>query len=146
MLHANLQRTQVLAIDHADPEVLLARADSDLASARSTATIFALQPVLEEHNQQKMPTVRHRTLSQRVRRSVTRWSGRNFVLVTYHNVGMLDWAVLFWRWLRAAGLERFLLLELDGKTATPHVRLAVRFTSSARPRATWRDGCHPSSP
>ena len=63
-----------------------------------------------------MPTVRHRTLSQRVRRSVTRWSGRNFVLVTYHNVGMLDWAVLFWRWLRAAGLERFLLLELDGKT------------------------------
>jgi len=57
-----------------------------------------------------------RTFAQRVRRSTTYMHGRSFVLVTYHNLGMLDWATLFWQWLRAAGLRRFMLLELDGKT------------------------------
>lgn len=40
--------------------------------------------------------------------------GRNVVLTTYHNVGMMHWAVLFWGWLQMAGINRFLLLDLDG--------------------------------
>ena len=56
------------------------------------------------------------TFAERVRRSVTTRHGRRFVLVTYHNVGMLDWASLFWQWLAVAGMQRFMLLELDGQT------------------------------
>ena len=43
-------------------------------------------------------------------------AGRNFVLVTYHNIGMIDWATLFWGWLDRNGIKRFMLLELDGLT------------------------------
>ena len=57
-----------------------------------------------------------RTFAERVRRCTTKLHERSFVLVTYHNLGMLDWASLFWQWLRSAGLRQFMLLELDGKT------------------------------
>jgi hypothetical protein len=63
------------------------------------------------------------TFAQRVERSTTKLHGRQFVLVTYHNIGMLDWAVLFWRWLRRAGIRRFMLLELDGLTCDAARRL-----------------------
>ena len=43
-------------------------------------------------------------------------AGRNFVLVTYHNIGMIDWATLIWGWLDRNGIKRFMLLELDGLT------------------------------
>eukprot|EP00967_Tisochrysis_lutea_P068708 scaffold90119_cov21-Tisochrysis_lutea.AAC.1 len=42
--------------------------------------------------------------------------GRNVVLATYHNIGMLDWATLFWGWLQSSGIHKFFLLELDGVT------------------------------
>ena len=41
---------------------------------------------------------------------------RSVVLTTYHNIGMIDWAELFWGWLEAVGIPKFLLLELDGVT------------------------------
>jgi hypothetical protein len=63
------------------------------------------------------------TFGQRVQQSITRLHGRQFVLVTYHNVGMLDWAVLFWKWLHRAGMRRFMLLELDGLTCDAARRL-----------------------
>ena len=56
------------------------------------------------------------TFATRVQRSITQVKGRKFVLVTYHNIGMLDWAVLFWKWLHRVGIQRFMLLELDGMT------------------------------
>ena len=57
-----------------------------------------------------------RTFQRRVRQSITRVGGRDFVLVTYHNIGMIDWATLFWGWLERSGIRRFMLLELDGLT------------------------------
>ena len=42
--------------------------------------------------------------------------GRDLVLATYHNIGMMHWATLFWGWLQASGVARLLLLDLDGLT------------------------------
>ena len=38
------------------------------------------------------------------------------MITTYHNVGMMHWAVVFWGWLEAARLQKLLLLDLDGLT------------------------------
>ena len=56
------------------------------------------------------------SFQRRVRRSTIRVSDRDVVVATYHNIGMLDWATLFWGWLATSGIDRFLLLELDGVT------------------------------
>jgi len=40
------------------------------------------------------------------------------VLTTYHNIGMLDFATLFWAWLKVSEIGRFFLLELDGLTCS----------------------------
>jgi hypothetical protein len=55
--------------------------------------------------------------------------GRAVVLATYHNIGMLDWANLFWGWLRASNIDRFFLLELDGVTcqAAKNLNCSVHF-------------------
>lgn len=51
-----------------------------------------------------------------VRRSTMNVAGRSIVLATYHNVGMMHWATLFWGWLYASRIHRLLLLDLDGLT------------------------------
>jgi hypothetical protein len=55
--------------------------------------------------------------------------GRSVVLATYHNIGMLDWANLFWGWLKASNIDRFFLLELDGVTcqAARNLNCSVQF-------------------
>lgn len=53
---------------------------------------------------------------RRVRRCAIKVGNRDVVIATYHNIGMLDWATLFWGWLATSGIDRFMLLELDGVT------------------------------
>ena len=57
-----------------------------------------------------------RSFIRRVRRATITVGSRSVVLTTYHNIGMIDWAELFWGWLEAVGIPKFLLLELDGVT------------------------------
>ena len=59
---------------------------------------------------------KEKTFKRRVKRSTVRQGGRDFIVATYHNIGMLDWARLFWDWLLVSGIDRFMLLELDGLT------------------------------
>ena len=51
-----------------------------------------------------------------VHRSTMDIAGRKLILATYHNVGMIHWATLFWGWLQASGIAKLLLLDLDGLT------------------------------
>ena len=51
-----------------------------------------------------------------LRRSAMQVGGRQLVLATYHNVGMVHWATLFWGWLQVSGIAKLLLLDLDGLT------------------------------
>jgi hypothetical protein len=69
------------------------------------------------------------SFTRRVRRSTIRHGSRDIVLATYHNIGMLDWATLFWGWLEASGIDRFFLLELDGLTcdATRALNCSIKF-------------------
>ena len=88
-----------------------------VAGPAQEAIVFRLEPVMPPSSPSSTAaTAPSSSFKDRVRRSVTRAQGRDFVLVTYHNVGMLDWARLFWRWLHISGLRRFMLLDLDGKT------------------------------
>ena len=73
-------------------------------------------PSEERHREKSLKSGQKPTFKQRVLKSVTRVANREFVLVTYHNVGMIDWATLFWGWLSRSGIRRFMLLELDGLT------------------------------
>ena len=52
------------------------------------------------------------------------------MLATYHNVGMMDWAVLFWKWLIASHIQRLLLLDLDGLTCAAGEPLNAPVASS----------------
>ena len=54
--------------------------------------------------------------AEAVRASVEVSAGRRVVLATYYNLGMLDWAEIFWGWLVVSGYRRLLLLDLDGLT------------------------------
>ena len=115
-LHLDSASTSAaLALDPA------AQTQSLIAGAAATAGVFEMQLVLPPTRQRATANGLAKqgdesSFAERVRRSVTSLHGRSFLLVTYHNVGMLDWAALFWQWLRTAGLRRFLLLELDGQT------------------------------
>lgn len=42
---------------------------------------------------------------------------------------MLDWATLFWGWLTTSGIDRFMLLELDGVTceAAQNLNCSLQF-------------------
>lgn len=119
-------RTRAIGRDARDPMAL-----TSVAAAATEVAVLRVQPVLSSRGVRRggsraagshassTDDLKHSgpsTFARRVQRSVTRMHGREFVLVTYHNVGMLDWAVLFWKWLHRAGLRRFLLLELDGLT------------------------------
>ena len=53
---------------------------------------------------------------RKVRRSVMSVEGKQIVLATYHNLGMMGWSVLFWQWLVASNVPKLLLLDLDGLT------------------------------
>ena len=57
-----------------------------------------------------------KSFARKVRRSAIRMGNRDVMIATYHNIGMLDWATLFWGWLTTSGIDRFMLLELDGVT------------------------------
>lgn len=153
VLHVDYQRTVALGQSAQSPAILT-------TVPSSQASCFHFQRVIQHahhsdarrkdqaplpHEQQhvwrRQPHVDlklggRETFAQRVRRSTTRMGGRSFVLVTYHNVGMLDWAVLFWKWLHNAGLQRFMLLELDGLTcdAARELNCPLRFEC-----ATGRD-------
>jgi hypothetical protein len=95
---------------------------STASETRSAPAIIQFERVLPSNGAtgKQHPLPREEvSFAERTRRCKTKsLSGREFVLVTYHNVGMLDWAVLFWRWLHSSGLRRFMLLDLDGKTCS----------------------------
>ncbi|KAL1515492.1 hypothetical protein AB1Y20_002116 [Prymnesium parvum] len=87
----------------------------------NASCLFELQRVIapteERAREKETPAVdRAVAFKRRVQQSITRVAGRDFVLVTYHNIGMIDWATLFWGWLDRSGVKRFMLLELDGLT------------------------------
>ena len=123
-----------LGLNHAPESAALIQ-----ASAATTASVFELQPIITAAGaaasspaatpglDEGSTRSSERSFEERVKRSVTTLQGRSFVLVTYHNVGMLDWATLFWRWLAFAGMRRFMLLELDGQTCD-----AARALNSSR--------------
>ena len=78
-----------------------------------------------EERAQEEKTENDSTFVQRVRQSTTHVGGRDFVLVTYHNIGMIDWATLFWGWLERSGIQSFMLLELDGLTCDASTALNI---------------------
>ena len=104
---------------------------STTSEARSAPAIFQFERVLSSTSGASQPwPTEPASFAERTRRCKTKsLSGREFVLVTYHNIGMLDWAVLFWRWLQSSGLRSFMLLDLDGKTCSAAAALnsSLRF-------------------
>ena len=91
------------------------------ATGSGAASMFRLKRVVAPNKYQSQPSNprsagREKTFTRRVKRSTVRLGGREFVVATYHNIGMLDWARLFWDWLSVSGIDRFMLLELDGLT------------------------------
>ena len=100
------------------------KAGSGTAGAFNESALFELQRVVAPHKKALAETRGSakgagrtaKSFMRRVRRSVVRVSGRDVVVTTYHNIGMLDWATLFWGWLATSGIDRFMLLELDGVT------------------------------
>ena len=70
-----------------------------------------------------------KSFMRKVRRSAIRVGTRDVVIATYHNIGMLDWATLFWGWLSTSGIDRFILLELDGVTceAAQNLNCSLQF-------------------
>lgn len=95
-------------------------------SACSTDEI-EIQLVVDGHapaNQTSEPNGFEKT----VRRSTMQVAGRSIVLATYHNVGMMHWATLFWGWLFANRIHKLLLLDLDGLTCGASRTLSSRHT------------------
>jgi hypothetical protein len=91
------------------------------ATGGGTASMFRFKRVVAPNKYQSQPSNprsagREKTFTRRVKRSTVRLGGREFVVATYHNIGMLDWARLFWDWLLVSRIDRFMLLELDGLT------------------------------
>lgn len=85
------------------------------------SALFELQRVVAPHKKalredKKGAGRTDKSFMRRVLRSTVHVSGRDVVVATYHNIGMLDWATLFWGWLATSGIDRFMLLELDGVT------------------------------
>ena len=102
----------------ADPQKLVAAAGGT-AEGVNTSALFELQRVVapeKEREQEAAPPGGALSFVERAKRCVMRKGGRDVVLATYHNIGMMDWASLFWGWLKASAIDRFFLLELDGLT------------------------------
>ena len=107
--------TRYLCEDATRPGTFLVGDQSDQSRAARQTDEFELQLVVDGRvvaNQTTEPSSFERT----VRRSTMRVAGRSIVLATYHNVGMMHWATLFWGWLYASRIHRLLLLDLDGLT------------------------------
>jgi len=83
----------------------------------------------KEREQEAAPPGGALSFVERAKRCVMRKGGRDVVLATYHNIGMMDWASLFWGWLKASAIDRFFLLELDGLTckAARALNVSVHF-------------------
>ncbi|KAL1526343.1 hypothetical protein AB1Y20_015057 [Prymnesium parvum] len=95
--------------------------DSAGAPPPPPLALFEWQPIVRPD----APAASEVGFAARVKRSAVQASGRDVVLATYHNVGMMHWAVLFWGWLRAAGIDKLLLLDLDGLSCAASQSLAA---------------------
>lgn len=87
-------------------------------AGRPSRDEFELHRVLEATQKADANQTRtdQQAFERTVRRSAMDIAGRKLVLATYHNVGMMHWATLFWGWLQASGIAKLLLLDLDGLT------------------------------
>ena len=93
------------------------------SSEASAAAVVKLESVLAPLKERAArPSPMPGSFERKARRSAMSVEGRQVVLATFHNLGMLDWAVLFWKWLVVSSIPKLLLLDLDGLTcaaATP---------------------------
>lgn len=127
----------------AHSEILVVGADREASATcagRSTAAqvswpnqaLFEWQRIVSLDSSSSPGLEAEGSLAQKVRRSTMHIRQRNVVLATYHNVGMMHWATVFWGWIEAAGIDRMLLLDLDGlscdasKTLTKMEQISVR--------------------
>ena len=97
-------------------QLVVANASAGSSSASMAATIELERILAPASDRANRPDPRAGSLAAKVRDSAMTVEGRRVVLATYHNVGMMDWAVLFWKWLIASHIQRLLLLDLDGLT------------------------------
>lgn len=101
----------------AQPAQLVVANTTTSRSSASMAAIVELERILAPTSERaNRPGPRDGSFAEKVRGSAMTVEGRRVVLATYHNVGMMDWAVLFWKWLIASHIQRLLLLDLDGLT------------------------------
>lgn len=92
-------------------------ANATTSSSASMAAMVEMDRILAPASDRaNRPGPRAGSFAAKVRDSAMTVEGRRVVLATYHNVGMMDWAVLFWKWLIASHIQRLLLLDLDGLT------------------------------
>ena len=87
---------------------------------RPAAATFELQRVVAPYSERppaaNTSAAGDGNFAEAVRASVEVHAGRRVVLATYYNLGMLDWAEIFWGWLVVSGYRHLLLLDLDGLT------------------------------
>ena len=92
-------------------------ADRATQSGSTCAPEFELQRVVAATQEAETnQTHDEHAFERTVHRSTMDVAGRKLILATYHNVGMIHWATLFWGWLQASGIAKLLLLDLDGLT------------------------------
>ena len=105
-----------LCEDRQRPGTLMV-ADRAAQSGSTCAPEFELQRVVAATLEVETNRTRDQHAFERtVHRSTMDIAGRKVILATYHNVGMIHWATLFWGWLQASGIAKLLLLDLDGLT------------------------------
>ena len=94
------------------------------SEASAAAAVVKLERALTPlKGRASRPSPMSGSFARKARRCAMSVEGRQVVLATFHNLGMLDWAVLFWRWLVASSIPKLLLLDLDGLTCAAAIPL-----------------------
>ena len=94
------------------------------SEASAAAAVVKLESALTPlKGRASRPSPMPGSFARKARRCAMSVEGRQVVLATFHNLGMLDWAVLFWRWLVASSIPKLLLLDLDGLTCAAAIPL-----------------------
>ena len=104
------------------PPVHLVASSSSCGAANNPQTVFrleALTPMRPKSNRAGRP------FDARVRDAAIVVGGRRVVVASYTNIARIDIGVVSWRWLNASGVNRLLLLDIDGRTCAAAKRLRL---------------------
>lgn len=102
-------------------------------SCDSWRTVFRLQPLASVRAQ--IGRVPVRPFGARLREAAIDVGGRRVVVASYSNIARIDIGAVSWRWLNASGVNKLMLLDMDGRTcaAARRVQQTVHIVCAREP-------------